>query len=154
MAFGPGGGLAELIGEATFRLAPLERPGRGGARHIRQGGASRRGFRGEPAADVRSLTDLVLRLGRLADDLPQVAELDLNPVLADSDAASPSTPASGSLAQPMNIGSRAGERDAGLWNTGHVTVSRTDIDPSSLRLGRAPLTSRPTGVISTFATVA
>ena len=32
-----------------------------------------------------ALRDLVVRLGRLADDLPEVSELDLNPVLADPD---------------------------------------------------------------------
>ena len=32
--------------------------------------------------DTAALEDLLLRLGRLAEDLPEVAELDLNPVLA------------------------------------------------------------------------
>jgi hypothetical protein len=41
-----------------------------------------RGFRGAPAADALALTDLVLRLARLGDELPAVAELDLNPVIA------------------------------------------------------------------------
>ena len=40
------------------------------------------GFRGAPAADRAALVDLVLRLARLGEDIPAVAELDLNPVLA------------------------------------------------------------------------
>jgi acyl-CoA synthetase (NDP forming)/GNAT superfamily N-acetyltransferase len=40
------------------------------------------GYRGTPRADVAALEDLVLALGRLALDVPEVAELDLNPVLA------------------------------------------------------------------------
>ncbi len=45
-------------------------------------GALVAGFRGAPpASDDRALVDLVLRLARLAEDLPEVAELDLNPVL-------------------------------------------------------------------------
>jgi acyl-CoA synthetase (NDP forming) len=40
------------------------------------------GFRGAPPADEAALVDLLLRLSLLADDLPEVAELDLNPVLA------------------------------------------------------------------------
>jgi len=40
------------------------------------------GFRGAPAADVRSVVDLLLRVSRLVDDVPELAELDLNPVLA------------------------------------------------------------------------
>ena len=44
-----------------------------------------RGFRGAPPADADALVDLVHRLAALADDLPEVAELDLNPVLARPD---------------------------------------------------------------------
>ena len=43
------------------------------------------GYRGAPAVDTAALEDLLLRLGRLAEDLPEVAELDLNPVLAGPD---------------------------------------------------------------------
>jgi hypothetical protein len=41
-----------------------------------------RGFRGAPPADSAALADLVHRLARLAEELPEVAELDLDPVLA------------------------------------------------------------------------
>jgi acetyl coenzyme A synthetase (ADP forming)-like protein len=82
VAFGPGGVLAELIGEAQFRLAPLT--DLDAAELVRAGKAGRlvAGFRGAPAADEDALVDLLLRLSLLADDLPEVAELDLNPVLA------------------------------------------------------------------------
>jgi acyl-CoA synthetase (NDP forming) len=40
------------------------------------------GFRGAPPVDTAALEDLLLRLGRLAEDVPEIAELDLNPVLA------------------------------------------------------------------------
>jgi acetate---CoA ligase (ADP-forming) len=82
VAFGPGGALAELVGEASFRLAPLTDAE---AEELVGGGKAGRlvaGFRGAPAADPAALGDLLLRLGRLAADLPEVAELDLNPVLA------------------------------------------------------------------------
>jgi acetyl coenzyme A synthetase (ADP forming)-like protein len=82
VAFGPGGVLAELIGEAGFRIAPLTDVD---ARElVTSGKAGRlvRGFRGAPKADEAALVDLVLRLARLGEDLPSVAELDLNPVLA------------------------------------------------------------------------
>ena len=82
VAFGPGGVLAELIGEAQFRLAPLT--DRDAGELVRSGKAGRlvAGFRGTPPADPHALVDLLLRLSRLAEDLPEVAELDLNPVLA------------------------------------------------------------------------
>jgi acetyltransferase len=41
-----------------------------------------KGFRGAPAVDVDALVDLVLRLARIAEYLPEVSELDLNPVIA------------------------------------------------------------------------
>ena len=85
VAFGPGGVLAELIGEAAFRIAPLTDVD--ALELVTSGKAGRlvRGFRGAPPADVAALTGLVHRLGRLGEDLPAVAELDLNPVLARPD---------------------------------------------------------------------
>ncbi len=43
------------------------------------------GFRGAPPSDVDGLVSMVEALGRLAVDLPEVAELDLNPVLVGPD---------------------------------------------------------------------
>jgi acetyl coenzyme A synthetase (ADP forming)-like protein len=82
VAFGPGGVLAELIGEAQFRLAPLS--DRDAEELVRSGKAGRlvSGFRAAPPADEAALIDLLLRLSLLAADLPELAELDLNPVLA------------------------------------------------------------------------
>jgi acetate---CoA ligase (ADP-forming) len=82
VAFGPGGVFAELIGEARFRLAPLS--DRDAEELVRSGKAGRlvAGFRGASPADEAALVDLLLRLSLLAHDLPEVAELDLNPVLA------------------------------------------------------------------------
>jgi len=38
------------------------------------------GWRGRPAVDTRGLADLISRVSMLMADLPQVEELDLNPV--------------------------------------------------------------------------
>jgi acyl-CoA synthetase (NDP forming) len=82
VAFGPGGVLAELIGSANFALAPLTDVD--AAELLETGKAARlvAGWRGAPAADAAALEDLLHRLSRLAVDLPEVVELDLNPVLA------------------------------------------------------------------------
>ena len=40
------------------------------------------GQRGAPATDLETLRELLLRVSRLADDLPEVTELDLSPVIA------------------------------------------------------------------------
>ena len=85
VAFGPGGVLAELIGSANFALAPLTDVD--AAELLGTGKAARLvdGWRGAPAADGTALADLLHRLSRLAVDLPEVTELDLNPVLAGPD---------------------------------------------------------------------
>jgi acyl-CoA synthetase (NDP forming) len=84
VAFGPGGVLAELIGETQFAIAPLTDVD---AAELVSGGKAARligGFRGAPAADPQVLQELLHRLSRLAVEFPEVAELDLNPVLAFS----------------------------------------------------------------------
>jgi acyl-CoA synthetase (NDP forming) len=82
VAFGPGGVLAELIGDAAFRLAPLTDVDAQELVHEGKAGRLVAGFRGAPGADEAALVELLHRLSRLADDLPELAELDLNPVVA------------------------------------------------------------------------
>ena len=82
VACGAGGTMAEVLKDVVFRLAPLT------AQDAEEMLESLRirpvllGYRGAPAADVVAVKDLLLRVGCLADDLPAVAELDLNPVIA------------------------------------------------------------------------
>ena len=85
VAFGPGGVLAELIGQASFRIAPLTDVD--AEELVLEGKAGRlvRGFRGAPPSDVAALVDLVQRLSRLGLEIPEAAELDLNPVLGLQD---------------------------------------------------------------------
>jgi acyl-CoA synthetase (NDP forming) len=85
VAFGPGGVFAELIGAAEFRIAPLTDADAGELVTGGKAGVLVRGFRGKPAADEHALTDLLHRLSYLGDDLNEVAELDLNPVIASPD---------------------------------------------------------------------
>ncbi|HLE99906.1 MAG TPA: acetate--CoA ligase family protein, partial [Gaiellaceae bacterium] len=82
VAFGPGGVFAELIGQAAFRIAPLT--GVDAEELVTSGKAGLlvAGFRGTPPADAAALKDLLHRLSRLGEELPEVAELDLNPVFA------------------------------------------------------------------------
>jgi acetate---CoA ligase (ADP-forming) len=85
VALGPGGVMAELIGDAGIRIAPLTDVD---AQELVLGGktgALVRGYRGKPAADAEAVIDLLHRLSALGEDLPEVAELDLNPVLAGPD---------------------------------------------------------------------
>jgi acetate---CoA ligase (ADP-forming) len=85
VAFGPGGTLAELIGGARFALAPVTDVDVDVA--LSSGKVSKLldGWRGAPPANRAALADLLHRLSRLAVDVPELAELDLNPVLAQAD---------------------------------------------------------------------
>jgi acyl-CoA synthetase (NDP forming)/RimJ/RimL family protein N-acetyltransferase len=85
VAFGPGGVLAELAGGTSFALAPLTDVD---AEELVLGGTAGRlvrGFRGAEPADAGALAGVLLRLARLGEERPEVAELDLNPVLAGPD---------------------------------------------------------------------
>jgi hypothetical protein len=74
--------MAELIGDAAFRLAPLTDVDADELVRAGKAGQLMSGFRGIEPADRRAMADVLLRIARLADDLPDVAELDLNPVIA------------------------------------------------------------------------
>jgi acyl-CoA synthetase (NDP forming) len=57
----------------------------GSLRSCRTAATRRGGWRGAAPADRAAVADLIHRLGRLAEDFPEVAELDLNPVIARPD---------------------------------------------------------------------
>ena len=79
--FGLAGATADVLADRAARLAPLT--GSDAEDLIRSVRAATLllGRPGEPAADLASLKDLLLRVSQLADDLPQVAELELSPII-------------------------------------------------------------------------
>ncbi|MGH7681190.1 MAG: acetate--CoA ligase family protein [Candidatus Eiseniibacteriota bacterium] len=80
--FGLGGVAVELLHDVSVRVAPLtDRDADEMVRGIR-GYPLLQGYRGTAPANVASLLDLLHRVSRLAIDLPEILELDLNPVLA------------------------------------------------------------------------
>jgi acyl-CoA synthetase (NDP forming)/RimJ/RimL family protein N-acetyltransferase len=83
VAIGLGGVQAELIGAISFGLAPLTDSDAAGL--IARGPVGRlvAGFRGRPPLHREALADLLHRLSALALDVPELAELDLNPILVD-----------------------------------------------------------------------
>jgi acetate---CoA ligase (ADP-forming) len=83
VAIGLGGVQAELIGAVSFALAPLTDSDAAELLARDPLGRLVAGFRGRPPLAVGALADLLHRLSALALDLPEVAELDLNPILAD-----------------------------------------------------------------------
>jgi acetyl coenzyme A synthetase (ADP forming)-like protein len=82
LGFGLGGTDVELERDVHFRVVPLtDRDANDLIQHSR---ALPRltGYRGRPAADLAALSDILLRLSQLAQDLPEVREIDFNPVMA------------------------------------------------------------------------
>ena len=87
LAFGLGGIYVEVLRDVTFRLAPI-RPL--SALHMVQSVRAfplLRGVRGEPPSDIEGLTEAIERVSQLAMEVPDVLELDINPliVLPDHD---------------------------------------------------------------------
>jgi acyl-CoA synthetase (NDP forming) len=82
VVFGLGGVATEVLGDHAARLSPLTDTDADELIHSVQAAPLLLGHRGTPPADTRALADALLRVSRLADDLPEVAELDLNPVMA------------------------------------------------------------------------
>jgi acetyl coenzyme A synthetase (ADP forming)-like protein len=80
--FGSGGTAVELFGDRALRILPLtDLDAHEMVRSIR-GAPLLFGHRGAPACDVAAVEDVLLRVARLADEVPQVAEMDLNPLIA------------------------------------------------------------------------
>jgi acyl-CoA synthetase (NDP forming)/GNAT superfamily N-acetyltransferase len=85
VVFGLGGVATDVLADRTARLTPLTDTDSAAMIRSIHAAPLLLGHRGAPPADLSALQDLLLRVARLADDLPQVAELDLNPVIARPD---------------------------------------------------------------------
>lgn len=79
--FGLGGVYVELFEDVAFRLAPLTREDAEEMICEVRGSRLLRGVRGEAPADVAAITDALLALARLLVECPEVAEIDVNPLL-------------------------------------------------------------------------
>jgi acetyl coenzyme A synthetase (ADP forming)-like protein len=116
IVFGLGGVFVELIGDVAFRIHPLTEID---AREMIADVKSARlleGYRGGEPGDIEAVVDALLRISALIEDLPEVFEMDLNPVKV-------STPGSGVRVVDARIKARPAH---GSW-----IPSRTDL-PSSL----------------------
>jgi len=85
VVFGLGGVSTDVLADRAARLAPLTDADADELIGSSRSAPLLRGFRGSPPADLEALHELLLRISRLADDLPELAELDLNPVIARPD---------------------------------------------------------------------
>jgi acetate---CoA ligase (ADP-forming) len=80
--FGMGGTAVELLGDhATCRVPVTDVDAREMLLSLRSAPLLT-GYRGSVPVDIDSLIDLIMRCGRLAEDLTDLSEADLNPVIA------------------------------------------------------------------------
>jgi acetyl-CoA synthetase (ADP-forming) len=79
--FGLGGIFTEILRDISFRRAPLEvRDAQEMMQEIK-GHKILEAVRGMEAADKKRLTDMLIAIGRIGLDIPEVSEIDLNPVI-------------------------------------------------------------------------
>ena len=78
---GLGGVFTDLLGDRAFGLLPLSDLEAAALIRTLRAAPLLLGYRGSRPVDVPALEDLLLRVSALATDLPEVAELDLNPVV-------------------------------------------------------------------------
>ena len=85
IVFGRGGTAVEVINDKALALPPLDL--RLAHELIGRTRVSRilKGYSGVPAADERAVALVLVKLAQLAADIPEIRELDINPLLADSD---------------------------------------------------------------------
>lgn len=80
--FGMGGVAAELVRDTSLHVLPITDLDAAEAIRGLRTSPLLFGYRGAPAVDTAALEDIVVRVGRLADDIPEIVEMDCNPVIA------------------------------------------------------------------------
>jgi acyl-CoA synthetase (NDP forming) len=87
VAFGLGGVFVEHIEDVTFELAPVDRRKASEMLDSIDAAPLLRGARGAPAVEEDALANAIVRVSALAHEVPEIAELDVNPLIATPDGA-------------------------------------------------------------------
>jgi acyl-CoA synthetase (NDP forming) len=82
IAFGAGGVNVELWGDVVFRVHPITPAEARDMLDEIRGRKLLDGFRGAPPADRDAVVEALLRLDRMLGDLPEILEIDINPLIA------------------------------------------------------------------------
>jgi acyl-CoA synthetase (NDP forming) len=84
---GLGGTLAEVLDDVVIRLAPIGQEAAQAMLDDLRGARVLAGVRGRPAVDRGAVASMLVTLGGLAADRPDLLEVDLNPVIATASGA-------------------------------------------------------------------
>lgn len=81
VTFGLGGIYVEILKDVTFRIAPFSREEAEAMIGEIRAHALLDGVRGKPPMDKEAILDTIMRIGQLVQDFPEIAELDINPLM-------------------------------------------------------------------------
>jgi acetyltransferase len=81
VTFGLGGIYVETLRDVTFRVAPFSVQEAEAMLSEIRAHALLDGVRGQPPLDKAAIVDALLRVGQLVQDFPEIAELDINPLI-------------------------------------------------------------------------
>ncbi len=84
---GVGGVLTELLDDVVLRLAPVSTEEATKMLAELRGAKLLDGLRGRPAVDRTAVAEILVAIGQLADQRPDIRAIDLNPVVAGPDGA-------------------------------------------------------------------
>ena len=84
LMFGLGGIFVEVLGDVSFRVAPVSRTDATEMMQETRAFRLLQGVRGQPAADTDAIASCLLRVSRLVTDFPEIEELDINPLTVRS----------------------------------------------------------------------
>jgi len=106
VSFGLSGVVSDLLGDRAYRAVPLTDTDAAGLVRAPKAAPLLTGYRGGEPADLGALADLVLRVAALAEDVPQVRWLALEPILAARSGAEV-------IGARVKVGARADRPDSG-----------------------------------------
>jgi acetyl coenzyme A synthetase (ADP forming)-like protein len=81
IVFGMGGVLVELVGDVSFRITPVTDVEASAMVRDIKSAKLLEGYRSYPAGDIPAVEEIILRVSALADAIPEIREMDLNPVM-------------------------------------------------------------------------
>jgi acyl-CoA synthetase (NDP forming) len=84
IACGAGGTLVDVMKDVSARLSPLGRADAAAMIRELRSYPLLNGYRGAEPSDIAALEDVLLRLGVLAENHPELAEMDCNPVIVSA----------------------------------------------------------------------
>jgi acetyltransferase len=85
--FGAGGTAVEVLADRALALPPLNTPLALAQIHRTRIARLLQGYRDEPAADVNGIAQVLVAVSQLLAEVPELAELDINPLLANHEGA-------------------------------------------------------------------